>query len=341
MNLSKRVAIFSDLHLGVHKNDENWLHLLESWVDYFIKECNSKKITQILFLGDYFHYRDQIDVQTFQFGVNILKKICKDFSVIMITGNHDCYLKETSEIHSLQSFKKWPNVEVFDTYTKGNIGDKTFAFVPWGCEIEDRDLDYVFGHFEITSFQFNKYSVCNNGLDPLQIVNKTNRVFSGHFHMNHEKTFKDKTITYIGSPLQMEFGDVGNQNGFYILDFEHDKYEFIQNVDFPEHKILKISNLKKDIKTIKKDFVKVVVDDKITENALTKVTEKLHVIGVKDIQFDHVKDDIVVDNSKISDNIQEFDIKTFIREFVDSLDIENELKDKVKTKSIKYYESKE
>lgn len=337
MELYNKVAIFSDLHLGLYKNDENWLKLMESWVDYFIEKCEKLGIEQILFLGDYFHYRDQIDVQTFQYGVQLLKKISDKFPVIMITGNHDCYLKETSEIHSLQSFKKWDNITVLDKYTTVKISDKNVAFVPWGCDIQDKNLDYIFGHFEIISFQWNKHSTCNGGLDPIQLVNKSKRIFSGHFHMNHEKSFKDKTITYIGSPLQHNFGDVGNSNGFYVLDFEKDTYEFISNVDFPEFKILKISKLKTDIKTIKKDFVKIILDSKITEKQLEKLTTKLNTIGVRDIQFESINTELSVDKAQLSDTIDKFDIEGFINEFIDTLDIDDNIKEKVKIKSQNLY----
>jgi DNA repair exonuclease SbcCD nuclease subunit len=341
MNLKKRVAIFSDIHWGLYKNQVEWLELTKTWGEYFIKRCKELGVEQVLFLGDYFHHRDEIDVQTFQYGVEFLKKLSDNFPVVMITGNHDCYLKETSEIHSLQSFKEWDRITVLDKYTHCNYGGKNISFVPWGCDIEHKDLDYVFGHFEIVSFKFSKYSTeCKNGLDPLAVLNKTKKIFSGHFHMNDEKVFKGRTITYIGSPFQHNFGDVGNNNGFYVLDFSTDEYNFIPNESFPQFKKIKFSQIKDEIKTITNDFVKLVLDEETTDKKLEKILDVLRLHGVKDIQFENEIEKISVDKSKLSDKIESFNIESFINEFIDTLDIEDALKGRVKEKSNNLYKGK-
>ena len=97
-------AIFSDLHLGVHQNSSIWHKIALDWSDWFIGELNKKGIKKILFLGDYFHSRSEVSVNTLHVASDITHKF-KDFEMKMIVGNHCSFLKEKSDIHSLSVFR--------------------------------------------------------------------------------------------------------------------------------------------------------------------------------------------------------------------------------------------
>ena len=90
-----KTAIFSDLHLGVHQNSDFWLGVANKWADWYITELNSRGITNIIFCGDFFHYRDEISVKTLNFAKDLLDKF-NSFKITMITGNHDAWYKDTS-----------------------------------------------------------------------------------------------------------------------------------------------------------------------------------------------------------------------------------------------------
>ena len=96
--MMNKVAIFSDIHLGVHQNNDFWLGISSKWADWYIQELKEKNITDIIFCGDFFHYRDEISVKTLNYAKDFLDKF-KDFKITMITGNHDAWYKETSEIN--------------------------------------------------------------------------------------------------------------------------------------------------------------------------------------------------------------------------------------------------
>ena len=60
--MSNKIAIFSDLHLGVHQNADFWLGVSMKWADWYINELKSHNIKEIVFCGDFFHARDEISV---------------------------------------------------------------------------------------------------------------------------------------------------------------------------------------------------------------------------------------------------------------------------------------
>lgn len=51
------------------------------------------------------------------------------------------------------------------------------------------------------------------------------RVFSGHFHSHHDLG----NVTYIGAPLQFNFGDSDCIRGIAVYNTDIDQFEFIPN----------------------------------------------------------------------------------------------------------------
>ena len=91
-----KIAIFSDIHVGVHHNSKFWHDVSLDWAKWFIADLKEKGIEDIVFCGDYFHTRDEVSVDTLHFGSKLLE-LFKDFKLTMIVGNHDCFLKDSSE----------------------------------------------------------------------------------------------------------------------------------------------------------------------------------------------------------------------------------------------------
>ena len=95
-----KIAFFTDLHIGVHQNNERWLDVTYNWAKWFTSELKNKNIDKIIFGGDLFHYRDEINVKTLHFTDKLLD-LFDDFDLYMIPGNHDAYYKDNASVHSL------------------------------------------------------------------------------------------------------------------------------------------------------------------------------------------------------------------------------------------------
>ena len=328
-----KVAIFSDIHLGVHQNNDFWLGISNKWADWYIKELNDKNITDIIFCGDFFHYRDEISVKTLNFAKDLLDKF-KDFKITMITGNHDAWYKDTSEINSLSILKGYKNLTVYDRLATVEYKNKTVSFCPWGTKIDDiPDSDLIFGHFELENFKMNMFKICDHGDNPDVLVEKSKLIFTGHFHARDEKHYKkqDSSIVYVGNPYEMDFGDTMQTKGYYILDFDRLTYEFFENNITPKHiKIIlsKLINLT-DVENIFKkslpdNIIKLIIDKNISSDHLDALITKLTTYKPVELRIDY---DVNYNKLKI-ENDQDYDlsgvdIKHAIEEFVNMLDIEN------------------
>ena len=62
-----------------------------------------------------------------------------------------------------------------------------------GFDIEKLpESQYLFGHFEITTFKMNNYKICDKGVTPDDLLKKAPLVFSGHFHHENSRKYGNK-----------------------------------------------------------------------------------------------------------------------------------------------------
>jgi len=276
-----KTAIFSDLHLGVHQNSDFWLGVANKWADWYITELNDRGITDVIFCGDFFHYRDEISVKTLNFAKDFLDKFA-NFKITMITGNHDAWYKDTSEINSLSILKGYENITVYDKMHTTSINNHKVTFCPWGTAISDiPKSDLIFGHFELVNFKMNSFKICDHGDNPEELSSKAPLIFSGHFHLRANRTFGSNDIIYVGNPYEMDFGDSMQSKGFYIFD-DALNYEFIENTITPKHIKVFLSKLiyEQDPtmffnEIVSNNIVKLIVDKNINTEHLDLLVAKL------------------------------------------------------------------
>jgi DNA repair exonuclease SbcCD nuclease subunit len=327
-----KYAVFSDLHLGVHQNSNTWHDIGLEWVDWFVNDLKSKKIKDIIFTGDFFHSRAEISVNTIHVASILLDKL-NAFNVQMIPGNHDCYYKDKSEVHSLSILRGYNNIKIYDELEKIHLYDgRTAVFCPWGVEVENiPECDVIFGHFEIESFKMNSYKLCDTGHKASQLLEKSNLVFSGHFHYREEREYKEGNIVYVGCPFELDFGDRDTTKGYYILDTNNMTYSFVENNISPKHKKFTISELATSYNSrgsieedLSKRFVKIVLDKYVNQEDLNKLTAKLTTYGPMSLIIDPVVNfSYFAELDEANQDLSGIDVSKAIMEFVNMMEINN------------------
>ena len=338
-----KIAFFTDLHIGVHQNSEKWLDVTYDWAKWFTSELKNKNINKVIFGGDLFHYRDEISVKTLHFTDKLLD-LFNDFELYLIPGNHDAYYRDNSTVHSLSILRNRTNVKLFDKPASYNLASKQIGFCPWGTSIQEvpTDCDLIVGHFELENFNFNNHKVCEEGIKSTEILKKSKLIFTGHFHKRQQRVFNNGTIIYAGNPFEMDFNDINDQKGYYILDFEQENitYDFYENNISPIHVKVNLSELEK-LKVIAKKkgwsnlSIKIIIDKDIKINLLDKIISSINFEGPFSMVTDHLHKFNIGDNISITNDLGDLNIKQCIVEYIDSLDIDN--KQNVKEKTINLY----
>jgi DNA repair exonuclease SbcCD nuclease subunit len=325
-----KIAIISDLHLGVHSNSTFWHNIAIEWANWLKVDLNKRNIKDIIFCGDWHHNRSEISVNTLQVSANILD-ILQEFNIFAIPGNHDMYFKHRTDVTSLSIFKNRKNVNIFDSITSVEWFDKTITFCPWNTNVEDiSKCDVIFGHFEIETFKVNSTKICEEGIKVKDLLAKSKLVFSGHFHTRHEKVYSTGTILYVGNPFQMDFGDAGNSKGYHILDLDSMEYDFIENKISPLYEKLTLSELVEEgsitsrVKHIvANNIVKLKVDKNICQEDMNVLLSKLSLLKPESVTVDYdINFNRILDDSKHKEDMSGIDVSQAITDFINLLDIE-------------------
>jgi DNA repair exonuclease SbcCD nuclease subunit len=265
LNLFKKVACFTDIHFGLKSNSTTHLNDCEEFVDWYIAEAKKAGCDTGIFLGDWSHNRNSLNLITLDTSIRCLEKLGKAFDQFFwFPGNHDLFYKDKRDIHSSAFGRHIPGVTVVENVS--TIGDVTL--VPWLVGDEWKDISkvksrYMFGHFELPLFYMNAMvQMPDHGELQAEHFKHQEYVFSGHFHKRQNRG----KIWYIGNAFPHNFSDTwDDERGMMILEWGGQP-EFINWDNCPKFRHIKLSELldQKDTIIKSKMYLKVNLDIDIT-----------------------------------------------------------------------------
>ena len=304
-----KVAIINDTHWGARKSSKLFQDYFELFYkNVFFPTLEQYGITTVIHMGDAFDSRKSIDYQSFEWAKRVVFEPLSKYDVHLITGNHDCYYKNTNNVNSpnllLQSY---PNVKTYSSPTEIKVGNLNVLLIPWICiENEEQSLKAIkntkskiaMGHLEVQGFHVNRSVVMEHGLEA-NIFKNFIKVFSGHYHTRSD----NGTIFYLGNPYEMFWNDVNDPRGFTIFDTEtlehtaiNNPYRMFYNIYYEDtpHQMFDVSEYENKI-------VKVIVRKKSDTKQFEKFIDKLYAANISELK--------IVENFQIqeSENFEAFD----------------------------------
>ena len=259
MALFKKVACFTDIHFGLKSNSSTHLRDCEEFVDWFIAEAQKEGCETCIFLGDWSHNRNSLNLFTLDSSLRCLEKLGAAFEQFFwFPGNHDLFYKDKRDIHSSAFGRHIPGVTVVESVT--TIDDVTL--VPWLVGDEWKDISkvkskYMFGHFELPLFYMNAMvQMPDHGELQASHFKHQDYVFSGHFHKRQQR---DK-IVYMGNAFPHNFADAGDdKRGMMTLEWGGEP-QFIDWPNCPKYRTVKLSDLIDNADTIMKSKMHIKVN---------------------------------------------------------------------------------
>jgi DNA repair exonuclease SbcCD nuclease subunit len=304
-----KVAIITDTHYGARKGSKLFQDYFELFYkNVFFPTLEQYGITTVIHMGDAFDSRKSIDYQSFEWAKKVVFEPLSKYDVHMITGNHDCYYKNTNNVNSpnllLQSY---PNVKTYSSPTEIKIGNLNVLLLPWICmENEEQSLKLikktkckiVMGHLELQGFRVNRSVVMEHGLEA-DIFKNFTKVFSGHYHTRSD----NGTVFYLGNPYEMFWNDVNDPRGFTIFDTETLEHTPIDNPHRLFYNIYYEDTPYQmfDASEYENKIVKVIVRKKSDTKQFEKFIDKLYSANVSELK--------IVENFQIqeSEDFEAFD----------------------------------
>lgn len=257
--LFKKIAAFTDLHIGLKSNSTVHNQDCEEFVDWFIDTARKNGCETGIFLGDWHNNRNNINLATLDTSIRLLEKLGSAFEqFIWFPGNHDLFYKDKRDIHSSTFGKHIPGVTVVNKIT--TVGDVTL--VPWLIGDEWKEVSqiksrYMFGHFELPLFYMNAMvQMPDHGELQAEHFKHQEYVFSGHFHKRQNRG----KIWYIGNAFPHNFSDTwDDERGMMMLEWGGTP-QFVNWENCPKFRSIKLSELIDKKSTIMKSKMYLKVD---------------------------------------------------------------------------------
>ena len=274
-NLFKKVACFTDIHFGLKSNSSVHNQDCEDFVDWYIAKAKEEGCDTGIFMGDWHHNRNSLNITTMDYSLRALEKLGQAFDKFyFFPGNHDLYYKDKRDIHSVEFGKYIPGITVVHhPITEGNV-----TLCPWLVGDEWRSIGkqggkYIFGHFELPSFFMNAMvQMPDHGEIQLDSFQNYELGFSGHFHKRQQQ----KNMIYIGNAFPHNYADTWDDDrGMMILPWDGQP-EYHSWPDQPTFRTVKLSQLIDDAdKIIKpKQHLRVALDIDISYEEASFIKEK-------------------------------------------------------------------
>lgn len=269
------------------------------------KTAESSQIDAVFVLGDLFD-RSLLDAVTLTHTIEeILKFSCK---VFILPGNHDIGASRSNR-SLVEVFGKLDNeniqvigedfVDVVEVY----LGDGVYLDF-WPVAYSDLEktresinsikkkmaaarMHILLLHNSILGAETYGW-ICDEGLEPSEVCDHFDYVFAGHFHRPQIFGEKENGM-YLGSPMHHDFGDVNQDCGFWLFEFNPNgdvKQEYIETTFMPRFK--KYKSIFDHYVCERGDYVRFIIRE--TESEFDILKPKLNAV-LKELKDDGVKAD--------------------------------------------------
>lgn len=292
--------------------------LVIDYLDYLQEYYHENDIDKIIILGDIFHKNSNVKTSIFvPFFLKLVEMKESGINFIFVVGNHDIYNRDYDSL--IDTFK--PLGRVIKEYEEIELDGKIAGFLPYVMKEEDLPTpdkaQWLFTHLSIANFSFdNAYHATEKHAFREELFEDYSLVFTGHFHRHQYR----KNIIYIGSPIQLSRGEVGQEKGFIVFDTDVEKWEFVEYDEAPKYIEVSSDDLKnlKNI-DIKGNFAVVFIDEKIQDFA--KLRYILYEIGAVDVIPVFLKEEgEIISEASIQET---HDLEKITREFISQIEEEN------------------
>jgi len=219
-----KVIISCDWH--IKSDDLNNLHVssILNFLDYTTEYYFENDIDYHIVAGDIFHKSSNIKNEAF---IPLFMKLHemkeKGVNFIFIPGNHDIMNVNNDTI--VETFSVFG--EVFKSIARKEIDGDPFIFLPYTkkqSEIPEGNGEYLITHLSIADFFFdNNFQVDEKIAFKRSLFEDFKMVITGHFHKYQNRN----NVYYIGSPVQIDRNEMGQEKGFGVLDTDRESLEFV------------------------------------------------------------------------------------------------------------------
>jgi DNA repair exonuclease SbcCD nuclease subunit len=285
-----KFAFIADPHLSRYGQDKiedetnlpERLHSIKNALYEVGDYCHQNDIDTMIIGGDIYHNKSIIYAIAQDLMLDFFEQY-KDLEFWVLDGNHDLSGKGANVVSALRPIVKCSNVEWI---TQTPVGNDNFVCIPYSHDVvnqvKNNKRKILISHFGLSEGVLNSGMSIVSDIGIKDLAGKYELVLLGHYHKPQEIIRDDISIYYVGSLIQLDWGEKGEEKRFLVVDTDTLHVDSIPISKYRKHIEIEIdrNNIDEALKAAQqaKDdghHVKVLMKEKID---LTGIKDDFHIV---------------------------------------------------------------
>lgn len=231
-----KIALVADIHRDVPGRGDDIDYACRVVMEY----CKVANIDVVVVLGDLFHNRETLDIDTLQRAADFHEEAAKnDQKWIVFPGNHDMFLRHSWMINSVAPMRKY--LTYINDVKLLQIADQRFWVLPFVAlersfmrtlrRVEERheEGDILLTHIGVRGATLNTCFLLKDWSVVTFEHSKFKRIYTGHFHSKQQlgENPDEPRVWYPGSLIPFKFDEGDVAHGFYVYDTDTRDHKFV------------------------------------------------------------------------------------------------------------------
>jgi len=250
-----KFAFIADIHLSRYGQDKiedetnlpERLHSLKTVLDNVAEYCVKNNIRVIVIGGDILHGKSIIHAIAQDIMLDYFEHWADMIRFYVIDGNHDLSGKGHKVVSALKPLRNARSTTWIPYYETARIGD--ILFVPYGPSmvetIKKNSAKVLISHFGLNEGVLNSGISIISDIALKDLIGKYELVLLGHYHKPQDIIRDDISLYYVGSPIQLDWGEKNDVKRFLVVDSETLEVESVPTEGYRKHIELDVTNSNK------------------------------------------------------------------------------------------------
>lgn len=244
----KLIIHCADIHIRNFMRHEEYAEQFEKFIDKCkeITQTYDKNEVRIVIAGDLFHQKNTISNELMVFTSLFLRQLEDIATVIVISGNHDMLVNNTSRTDTLTAlfntadFGNCKFLDMMLDYESGCVVDDNVTWAVYSIysdymrpSIEEAKSknpnNKIIGlyHGMVVGAKLPNGTIVDSGCDG-ELFDGCDFVLAGHIHKHQSIKRGNTEIVFPSSLIQQTFGETVTQHGFEVWNVENNTHEFME-----------------------------------------------------------------------------------------------------------------
>ena len=241
-----RFAYIADIHLSKYGQDTiedesnlpERLHSIRRALIEVGNFCIVNDIKTVFIGGDMLHGKSVI----YAIAQDLMLDYFEDYAMlqfIVIDGNHDLSGKGEKVVSALKTLKNVRNVRWVGFDQTYHLKEEDILFVPYSYKlpevIRDHRAKILVSHFGLSEGILNSGMSIISDVSLKDLIGRYELVLLGHYHKPQEIIRQDISVYYVGSLIQLDWGEKNDEKRFLVVDTDTMDVQSIPITEYKKH----------------------------------------------------------------------------------------------------------